>query len=109
MAQTDRDPYRTVVDVVIVEEDLQFSLTELCHACGADPAHVAALVHEGVLDPAGSTPQDWRFSGASLRTARTAWRLSPDLELGHAGTALVLQLLDEIEALRARLQRAHLR
>ncbi|MCY0854768.1 chaperone modulator CbpM [Cupriavidus sp. D39] len=39
---------------------------------------------------------------------RRAQRLTRDLELGAVGVALVLDLLDEIDSLRARLRRANL-
>jgi chaperone modulatory protein CbpM len=47
----------------------------------------------------------WRFSGSSLRRARLALRLSQDLEVNAPGVALALDLMDEIEELRARLHR----
>jgi chaperone modulatory protein CbpM len=100
---------RTVVHAVIVEDEVVFTLAELCRACRAEESHVVALVHEGVLAPAGTGPHDWRFAGPSLRRARAALRLGHDLELGVAGTALVMDLLDEIDALRARLRRAGVR
>ena len=65
---------------------------------------VVKLVSEGVLSPSGSTPQDWRFSGDSLRRAKTAAHLTHDLELNVPGVALTLELLDEIAQLRTRLQ-----
>jgi chaperone modulatory protein CbpM len=40
-----------------------------------------------------------------LPRARTAVRLQRDLELSAAGTAVVLDLLAEIDSLRARLRR----
>ena len=95
-----------VVDGVVVEEEIRFTLADLCRACQADRARLIALVEEGVLQPTGSAPEDWLFSGPSLRRARTAVRLSRDLELSASGTALVLDLLDEIESLNARLRRA---
>jgi len=103
------DPHRFVVDGVVVEEEIRFTLTDLCRACRADSVQVIALVDEGVLEPAGSGPEDWLFSGPSLRRARAALRLARDLELSVAGTALVLDLLDEIETLRSRLRRAGIR
>lgn len=97
-----------VVSTLVVEEELEFTLADLCHACDAEPAQLVDLVGEGVLEPAGQGPQDWRFSGPSLRAARTALRLSRDLGLTPAATALVLDLLAENAALRARLRRAGL-
>lgn len=97
----------------VVEESVQLTLVELCQACNAEEEHVLTLVFEGVLEPLASapkeSPQDWRFAGESLRRARQALRLSRDLELNPPGVALVLDLLDEIEALRAKLLRAGIR
>jgi chaperone modulatory protein CbpM len=98
--------HHLVADAVVVDEAMQFSLAELCRACQADSACVVALVDEGVLHPAGSQPDEWRFSGSALQRARAALRLSRDLDLNVSGTALVLDLLDEIAALRAKLARA---
>lgn len=95
--------------IVIVEEEIRFTLVELCRASRADTEQVTALVEEGVLEPVGSGPDDWQFGGAALRRARAAMRLGRDLELNAAGTALVLGLLDEIEALKSRLRRAGIR
>lgn len=89
----------------VVEETVQLTLVELCRACGAEEQHVRVWVFEGMLEPVGESPQDWRFGGESLRRARLALRLSADLEINPPGVALALDLLDEIAALRARLQR----
>ena len=93
----------------VVEEEVRFTLVELCQACCAEQEHVLTWVFEGVLEPVGESPQDWHFSGESLRRARLALRLSHDLEINPPGVALALDLLDEITALRARLQRAGVR
>jgi len=103
------DPHSFVVDSVVVEEEIRFTLADLCRVCGVESAQLITLVDEGVLEPAGSGPEDWLFSGPSLRRARIALRLTRDLELNLAGAALVLELLDEIESLRARLRRAGIR
>lgn len=89
----------------VVEEEVCFTLVELCQACSAEEEHVLTWVFEGVLEPVGESRQDWRFSGEALRRARLAQRLSCDLELNPPGVALALDLLDEIAELRARLQR----
>jgi chaperone modulatory protein CbpM len=79
---------------VIVEEEVQFTLIELSRACRVD---------EGVLTPIGDTSRRWHFDGTALRRARTALRLARDLQLSPSGTALVLDLLDEIAALKTQL------
>ena len=96
---------RVTLSGTIVEEELSFTLGDLSRVCRVEASRLVALVEEGVLDPAGAAPDEWRFSGTSLRRARLALRLGRDLELGTAGTALVLDLLDEIDSLQSRLRR----
>lgn len=99
---TDPDP--KVIFGVVVEEEVQFTLVELGRACRADGLHLAALVAEGVLTPSGDDERNWQFDGTALRRARSALRLSRDFDLSAANTAFVLDLLDQIEALKSRLR-----
>ena len=55
------------IDAVVVEDTVYFTLDTLCQACQTDREQLTVLVREGVLDPGGSGPEDWQFSGASLR------------------------------------------
>ncbi len=96
----------TLIQGTVVEEDVHLTLVELCQACNAEEEYVLGWISEGLLEPVGESPQDWRFSGDSLRRARLALRLSRDLDIDPAGVALALDLLDEIATLRTRLQRA---
>jgi chaperone modulatory protein CbpM len=89
----------------LVETQLHFSTEELGRACRCSVEWVITLVHEGVLQPAGESPQDWRFSGQAFRRARRAARLAHELELNVAGVALALDLLDRIDQLEAQLAR----
>ena len=90
---------------LILEEQSELSLADLCRACEAEADRIMELVHEGVLAPAGSAPGEWRFSGLHLQRARVALRLQNDLDVNLAGAALALELLDELDELRARVQR----
>ncbi len=90
---------------VVVEDQVVFTLTALCRASGAEDEQVRALVFEGVLLPSGQRPDEWRFEGHALRRTRTALRLARDLELGFPALAVVMDLLAEVEHLRARLRR----
>lgn len=96
----------TEFSVAIVEEELELSLDELCRACTAGEEQIRAWVVEGVLEPSGAAPREWRFAGPSLRRARLALTLTRELEVNPPGVALALDLLDEIAALRAALLRA---
>jgi chaperone modulatory protein CbpM len=88
----------------ILEDQTGLTLEDLCRACGAPTAWVLELVEEGVIAPAGATTVEWRFTGLHLRHARVAVRLQRDLGVNPAGAALALQLMEELDTLRAQLQ-----
>jgi chaperone modulatory protein CbpM len=87
---------------VILEEQLELTLAELSRSCAVHAEYIIDLVEEGVLAPIGREPRGWRFSGSQLRRASVALRLQRDLGVNLAGVALALELLDELNALRAR-------
>ena len=93
----------TWIEASVVENEVHMSIVELSHASRTPQELIMSWVSEGVLSPAGSSPEDWRFSGDSLKRAKTAAHLTHDLDLNAPGVALALQLLDEIAQLRARL------
>lgn len=88
----------------VLEEEVELGLPELCRSCRLHAEQVFELVAEGIIEPVGD-PARWRFSGASLRRVQVALTLQRDLGVNSAGAALALDLLDEMEALRARLRR----
>lgn len=79
------------------------SLPDLCRFCQADEAWVIELVDHGVLEPEGTTVQSWRFHGVSIARAKRARRLNRDLGINAPGVALVLELLEERDAMMKRL------
>lgn len=95
---------RMSVTAEIVEATPACSLKELCELCRVDADWIAALVEHGVVAPSGRAPEEWQFASVSLLRVRKARRLERDLGLNVSGVALALELLDEIEALRTRLQ-----
>lgn len=119
------DETRNPVEGPVVEEQIEFTLVELSRACDADEEQITTLIVEGVIEPiAAADPAEaarggrladptvlhamraqWRFSGSALRRARLAMRLARDLEVNPPGVALAIDLIEEIDALRARLHR----
>lgn len=93
-----------VVTGLLIDEETTLTLDELARACSVRTEWVVTLVEEGVLEPASVRAERWEFRGPALARARTAVRLQRDLDLDTAGLALVLDLLEEIETLRARLR-----
>ena len=90
---------------LILEDQTELSLDDLCRACAAQAERIVELVDEGLLSPAGTAPGKWRFTGVHLHRARVALRLESDLGVNLAGAALALELLDELDTLRERVQR----
>ena len=84
----------------VIEED-SLTLGQLCRACGVHADWIISLVEEGIIEPQGEDMRLWRFSGASLVRARAALRIQRDLSVNLAGIALVLDLMEELESLRA--------
>ncbi len=87
----------------LLDEQVHLSLTEISQACSSRTEWVVDLVEEGILEPTGKHPSDWRFPGHSIPRAHIAHRLQHDLGINLAGVALILDLLEELEALRSRL------
>ena len=102
---TRRDVKTTTLVGTILEEEVVLSLADVCRASRLSAERVIEMAEEGIVEPVGSSPEQWRFHGASLWRIRCARRLEEDLGVNTAGIALVLDLLDELEQLRARLGR----
>jgi len=88
---------------ILLDEQFELSLNELCQACSSSGELIIELVEEGALEAIGTQQTQWRFSGTSLLRAQTAMRLHRDLGINPSGIALALDLLEKIEALEARL------
>lgn len=91
------------IEGVLLDEQTLLTVTELTRVCGVSREQVERMVGEGMLRPRGAAPEQWCFSGLEVRRTRRAVRLQRDLDLNLAGAALALDLLEEIERLRARL------
>ncbi len=98
----------TLLSGEVLEEELELTLAELCRVCRVPAERVFELVEEGVVEPRGRGPARWRFRGLSVWRVRCALRLEQDLGVNVAGAALALDLLEELDAMRARLRRLEL-
>lgn len=98
-------PTSTPLYGVVLEDQTELTLDDLCRACAADTDRLLALVSEGVLSPHSPIPHGdvhtlWRFSGVVLHRAKVAVRLQNDLGINPPGVALALELMDEMVLLR---------
>ena len=89
---------------LILEDQSGMTLADICRACATEDVVIIEMVEEGVLTPVGQAPAQWRFSGLHLQHAKVAVRLQRDLGVNLQGAALALQLLEEMDLLRARLR-----
>ena len=89
----------------LLDEDVEMTLAQLCQACELSEAQIIELVEQGIIDPLGPEPAEWRFVSVSLRRVRITRNLQRDLGVNAPGAALALELLEQIEELRTRLQR----
>lgn len=99
-----RDSMKKNLMVIAIEQNPEFTLEELCRACGILPEKIIEMMEYGVIEPRGYDMENWRFEAQHLRRVRTILHLQRDLEINLAGAALVLDLMDERNKLRERLE-----
>lgn len=94
----------------VFDEDKEYSLRELCTLCRVHAQFVQDLIDEGILSPRGMHPREYRFAAIEIKRIQISIRLQQDLRINLPGTALALDLLDEIEELqrsKQQLERIH--
>lgn len=91
----------TDLQCTIFDENGEYSLRELCRVCKVHAQFIQDLIDEGILSPQGATQQEWRFTSVEIKRIQISIRLQTDLRINLPGTALALDLLEEIEQLRS--------
>ena len=97
----------TITLGVYLGDDNPLELEAFAAACGTEAGFVRLLVDEGLVQPVAEQPV-WRFSGEALARVRRIRRLQRDFEANLQSVAVMLDLIDEVERLRAALRRAGL-
>lgn len=92
------------IGVCLIDEQA-LELEAFAVACGTESEFVRLLVDEGLVQPVALQPA-WRFGGEQLTRVRRICRLQRDFEANLQSVAVMMELLDQIEKLRAQLQRA---
>lgn len=88
-----------------VMDEACLTLEELCALCSVEPVWVIRHVEEGLLNPVTGEPSSWRFTSASLARTRRLYALERDFDAVPELAALMVDLLEEIDSLRARMPR----
>ena len=88
----------------LLDDSAPYRLRDLCDLCAVRAEFVTEMVDAGILEPAGAVPSRWRFTVQAAVRLRKAQRLQRDLDVNLAGIALALDLIDDLDAVRARVR-----
>jgi chaperone modulatory protein CbpM len=88
------------ISAMPLDDSVEFTLSELCSVCHLSEDIVVEIVAEGIVEPVGGAPNQWRFSGVALTRVQRVVRLQEDFGVNLPGAALALELLEEVERLR---------
>lgn len=86
-------------------EESWLTLEQLAAACRVEPEWLNRHIEEGLFPHVECLAGNWRFSGAALARARRMRQLERDFDAAPELAALVADLLEEMDDLRARLSR----
>jgi chaperone modulatory protein CbpM len=89
-------------------EESWLTLEQMAAACTVEPEWLLRHLDEGLFPHAESVGGVWRFSCTSLVRARRIYRLERDFEAVPELAALVADLLEEMDELRARVRSTEL-
>ncbi len=97
------DKHHIIVSHTTVETDPELTLEELCFACEITPEFIEELVEYGIIELNQSIEMH-RFEPDHVRRIRTVVHLQRDLEINLPGAALAVDLMDEIEEMRTKIE-----
>jgi chaperone modulatory protein CbpM len=87
-------------------EESWLTIEQLAAACKVEAEWLTRHIDEGLFPSVECVSGIWRFSGAALARARRMRQLERDFDAAPELAALVADLLDEMDQLRARLSHA---
>ncbi|SMF96651.1 chaperone modulatory protein CbpM [Methylomagnum ishizawai] len=87
-------------------EETWLTLEQVAAACRVEPDWLVRHIEEGLFPGSRGTAGIWRFSSAQLRRARRMRQVERDFDAVPELAALVADMLEELDELRARLDRA---
>jgi chaperone modulatory protein CbpM len=89
------------ISAMLLDDSVELSLTELCAACRVSEELIVEIVAEGIVEPLGGDRAQWRFTGVAVARVQRVLRLQDDFGVNLPGAALALELLEELQRLRA--------
>ena len=95
---------REVLVGVVLEEGC-LTVEQVAAACFVEPAWVVRLVEDGLFSPVEGDPGSWRFSRAALIRARRIREIERTFDAVPELAALVADLLEEMDGMRAAMRK----
>lgn len=93
----------TIVSGQLLGDEFELDFAAVVQACRLERKQVISLVESGLLEPRGERPATWR-RGTGLMRARLTQRLTHDLGINVEGAALIVEILEERDAMRKRMR-----
>jgi chaperone modulatory protein CbpM len=89
----------------VILEGACLTLEQLCAAAALERDWLVRHVEEGLIPASGTLVAEWRFSTVHVARARRMHEIERTYEAAPELAALVADLLEELDELRARLER----
>jgi len=87
----------------IALDEACLTLEQVASACSVEAEWIVQRVDEGLLPSVGRSRTEWRFSAVELLRVRRMRQVERDFEAVPELAALVADMLEEMDELRARL------
>ena len=89
-----------------IMEGAALTVEQFCAVCAIEEEWIVRHVEEGLFTVSGRSVTEWRFSAADLRRAQRIRLLEQNFDAAPELAALVADMQQELDELRARLRRA---
>jgi chaperone modulatory protein CbpM len=94
---------RVTIQGVVVEETSTITFVEVCNQFNVTEEFLKEIMEHGLFQSESAELLEMSFDQKSISKIRSAQRLQEDLGVNIPGVVLVLELLEEMEALRKEL------
>ena len=91
-------------DVELAGAAASLGLSELCECLNTEEGFVVRCVQFGIVEVSGTSEESWAFPHAAQVRISRAWRLHRDLDINHSGLGVILDLLEEREEMRRKVE-----
>ena len=82
----------------LIMDDYPLDLSHFAEACGQSPEWILQLIEHGILSERTDTYS--AFIAEDISRAQRAYRLQRDFDASFSAVAMMLDLIDEVQALR---------